>query len=83
MNPIWLKINTNIIFQDGVKFTNQVANQSDSNLYDLSEIEEILDTEVLFTRTDWTNLEIQKRLKKARKSELLIPNQIPISHISW
>ena len=82
-NHIWLKINTDIIFKDGVKFTNQVANKLNTKLYNLFEIEDFLDSEVLFTRTDWTNPQIQKRLQQARKSELLIPNQIPISYISW
>ena len=32
---------------------------------------------VLYTRTDWTNAEIQQRLSAAEKMEVLIPDCVP------
>jgi len=82
-NPIWLKINTRIMFENGAKFTNDVANKLGIFPYKINAIEKYLDLEVLFKWTDWTDKDIQIRLQKARKSELLIPNHIPSSYISW
>ncbi|MDE0412180.1 MAG: hypothetical protein OXI37_08215 [Gammaproteobacteria bacterium] len=36
-----------------------------------------LDTEVLYSRTDWSNPEIQNRLQAAEKLEVLVPNAVP------
>lgn len=75
---IWLKIDKSIIFMENVKFTNDVANKFGINPYDICEIEKHLDCQSLFAnRPDWKSEEYQK----ARRSELLIPNYIPINLI--
>ncbi len=78
-NPIWLKINTNIIFKDGVKFTNDVANKFGITPYNINEIENYLDCKALLINPIWKSEEYQN----ARRSELLIPNHIPSAYISW
>ena len=41
----------------------------------------IIDFEVLYTRTDWRDPEIQRRLHQAEKYEILVPKKIPLDLI--
>jgi len=77
-NTIWLKIDTKIIFQEGVKFSNEVSIKSGTKIYDISDIQKDLDSETLFVPPfDWSS----QKYKDANKSELLIPHHIPTSFI--
>ena len=40
-----------------------------------------LDLKVLYTRTDWSNPEVNQRLRRARKFEILIPDSVPTNFI--
>jgi hypothetical protein len=42
---------------------------------------DIIDFEVLYTRTDWADPEIRRRLQQAEKYEVLVPKRIPLSLI--
>ena len=80
-NPIWLKIKSSILLEEGVRFCPDVSNKSGVPILTAEEAKEQIDFEVLFTYMDWRDPEIQKRRQAAIKSEILIPKFIPIEHI--
>ena len=80
--PVWLKIDSSILLGDDVRFSSDVSNKTGVAILNAEEAKKQIDFEVLFTSTDWTNPAIQERLKKARKSEILIPRSISIEKIS-
>jgi hypothetical protein len=41
----------------------------------------MIDFQVLYTQTDWTDPAVLQRLKKAEKCEVLVPQCIPLTHI--
>jgi hypothetical protein len=61
----------------GVKFTADVSNKFGVQLYTVEEALEIIDFEVLYTRTNWRDPGIQERLQQAEKYEILVPDHIP------
>ena len=79
--PIWLKIDSRIILKNNVIFSDDIANKRGVNYFNIEQIEEKLDCEVLFSRTNWKDPLIQRRLKSARKSELMIPFSIEKNYI--
>ncbi len=81
IDPIWLKIDSSILTEDNVRYTSEVSNKSGVPILQAKEAMEKIDFEVLFTRTDWKDESIQERRKAAKKSEILIPNFVPIDKI--
>ena len=80
--PIWLKIDASVMLDPKVRFTSEVSNKSGSRLLDHSEAVKKIDFEILFTFIDWRgNREIHKRRENAEKSEILIPEIVPIDKI--
>lgn len=79
--PIWLKIDASAILDSGTRFTNDVSNKTGVALLTADQAMEHIDFEVLFTRTDWKDGNIQARRRQALKSEILIPRIIPIHKI--
>jgi hypothetical protein len=67
--------------EDGTRFTNDVSNKSGVQILNPAIARDIIDFEVLFTRTDWTDPEIKARRMTAIKSEILISTIVPISKI--
>lgn len=80
-NPIWLKIDSSILLDPNVRFTNEVSNKSGVQLLTPDEAREQIDFEVMFTYMDWRNPEVQARRRLALKSEILIPRHIPLNKI--
>jgi len=80
-NPIWLKIDSSILLEDNVRYTSEVSNKAGVPILQPEEAKEEIDFEVLFTRTDWRDPEIQARRQAAIKSEILIPDFVPIEKI--
>lgn len=78
---IWLKIDTSILLNDAVRYCTDVSNKTGVEVITADEAVERIDFQVLFTRTDWTDQEIQQRRQAALKSEILIPTMIPIDMI--
>jgi hypothetical protein len=78
-DSIFLEIHPSVLQFKGVKFTPGVANKSDIESVPIANAE--IDYQVLYTRTDWSDEDIQRRLKQAEKSEVLVPARIPLSHI--
>ena len=79
--PFWLKIDVSILSVDGIRFTREVANKSCAKLLTPAEAKDQIDWEVLFTRTDWTDPVVMARRKAAEKSQILIPNIVPLEKI--
>jgi hypothetical protein len=80
-DSIYLQIHPSVLYLKGVKFTNDVSNKAGVKLYDIDEARGFIDFEVLFTRTNWSDSEIQGRLQAAEKCEILVPDHIPIKLI--
>jgi hypothetical protein len=64
-----------------VKFTPSVSNKAGVRTYTMEEAKKMIDFEVLYTRTNWRDPEIQKRLRRAEKCEILVPRRIPLELI--
>lgn len=79
--PIWLKIDLSVLLDQGVRYSNDVSNKAGVPILTPDEAKEQIDFEVLFTRTDWRDPDIQARRRAALKSEILVPRLIPIEKI--
>lgn len=75
-NPVCIPIDPDVLSIAGAKITIGVANKCGIDLLDVEEGLARLDTEVLYTRTDWNNGDIQQRLRTAEKCEILIPHRV-------
>jgi predicted metalloprotease len=80
-DSVYLQIHPEILRVEGVMFTVDVSNKSGVEIISLEEALEAIDFQVLYTRTDWNDPEIQRRLRQAEKYELLVPNHVPIKYI--
>ena len=80
-DPIWLKIKSSILTEDGVRFCSEVSNKSGAVILNAEDAKEEIDFDVLFTYMDWQDPEIQKRRQAAIKSEILVPHFVPIEKI--
>ena len=58
-----------------------VANKADMSYGEPNEFIEKIDLKVIYTKTDWKDKEIQERRRAAKKSEILIPEHIPLNFI--
>lgn len=81
IHPVWLKIDASILLEEGTRFTNDVSNKSGVEILTPDVACDMIDFEVLFTRTDWKDAEIKARRMAAIKSEILIPTIVPINKI--
>ena len=80
-NPIWLKINIDILDVPGVHYTNDVSNKVGTPLLTPEMALGKIDLEAMFTYMDWKNPEVRQRRNLALKSEILIPRSIPLEMI--
>lgn len=77
----FLRISPEVLLSEGVKICDRVANRSDALPKPAAEMVDLLDLQVIYTRTDWKDPGIQARLKAAKRCEILIPKVIPIKLI--
>ena len=75
--PRYLTIEPDVLKLPGVNIAFGVANSNDVEILPVADAIAKLDVEVLYTRTDWTNAEIQQRLSAAEKMEVLVPDCVP------
>jgi len=80
-DSVFLHVHPEILEQNGVKFTADVSNKAGVTIHSLEEAKDLLDFEVLYSKTDWRDPNIQRRLQQAEKSEILVPGFIPIELI--
>ena len=76
-NPRYLKISPNVLAIPGTKIAFGIANSTGVDILPVPEAIYRLDIEVLYTRTDWSDPEIQSRLQQAEKFEVLVPDAVP------
>jgi hypothetical protein len=82
----FLQVHPEVLHWKGVLFSPDVSNKSGVEPYPIEEALEMIDYEVLYARTDWSNPEIRRRLQQAEKCEVLVPGFIPLELIrnpSW
>jgi len=82
-DPIWLKIDASVLLAPNVRFTSEVSNKSGVRLLNHSEAVSDIDFEILLPPfVDWRGKpEIHDRRNAAEKSEILIPDIVPIDEI--
>ena len=80
-DPIWLKIAVSVMLDPKTRYTSEVSNKTGAKILNHKEAVKKIDFEVLFTYMDWKNPAIHKRRCEAEKSEILIPNILPIDKI--
>ena len=76
-NPRYLVISPEVLQIPGVQIAFGVANANDTVILPLSDALAHLDVEVVYTRTNWSDPDIQSRLRAAEKMEVLVPHGVP------
>ena len=72
--PVWIELDISILNKDKTVFSNRVANESGSKIYNIDKIEEKIDFNKMFHPDFWTRVE-------ARKAEIMVANQIDADKI--
>ena len=80
-DTIFLQVHASVIQWEGVKFVPGMANTNDIGLYTMEQARDMIDFEVLYSRTDWRDCHVQRRLQAAEKYEILVPRAIPLDLI--
>jgi hypothetical protein len=82
-DSIFLEVHPSVMQWEGVRFTAGMANTNNIRLYTLDEARSLslIDYEVLYTRTNWSDPQVQQRLQAAEKYEILVPRIIPLDLI--
>lgn len=78
-DSVFLRVLPQVLEQGGVLFCDDVSNKAGAIVRPLEEIDDHLDHEVIYSRTDWKRPEIRERLNAARKCEILIPDHVPVA----
>jgi len=81
IDSIFLMVHPEVLQWEGVLFTPDVANKRGVPAYPIAQAAEMIDYEVLYTRTDWKEPAIRQRLQQAEKCEVLVPRLIPLELI--
>ena len=80
-DSIFIRIHSEVLEFEGVKFTPDVSNKSGVPIYPIDDAHAMIDFEVLYTQTDWRDQVIKERLQRAEKCEILVPDKIPLELI--
>lgn len=78
-DPVYIEILPEVLRLPQVCFSSDVSNKSGVVIHPIASATNMIDFEVLYTRTDWRDPAIQERLKQARKYEVLIPDHVPLN----
>lgn len=81
LDPAYLAIDPNVIKLPNVMITNAPSNQGDVQRVAAASALEGLDLEVLYKRTEWGDPDINARLRKAEKYEILVPTSLAVQYI--
>lgn len=81
LTPRHLCIDPEVLLGDNVLFAPDIANKNGVNLTPLRDSIDLIDHEVLYSRTDWADPSVQLRLKQAERYEILIPVSVPLTMI--
>jgi len=69
-NPVWLEIDSSILFEEDTLFCDKVANQTNANIFDIDKIIEYINFDTILYETDFN------RKIEARKAEIMALNSI-------
>ena len=78
----WLYVNPSVLTLPGVMFTPGVSNRAGIGPVPILDAIEMIDFEVLYARTDWSDAAIYSRRQAAERCEILVPNTIPFNFFS-
>lgn len=78
----WLYVKPEVLEMDGVLFCPGVSNRTDMEAVPIREAAELIDFEVLYTRTDWSDPAVYARRQAAERCEILVPKKIPFRFFS-
>ena len=81
VDTVFLQVSSEVLQLDGVMYASGVSNKADVTIRTIDEARGLIDFEVAYTRTDWTDPAIKRRLDNCEKCEILVPNYIPIELI--
>jgi hypothetical protein len=76
----WLYVKPSVLLRKGVLFCPGVSNKAGMETFPIEEAAEMIDYEVLYTKTDWSDPAIKARLQAAEKCEILVPDFIPFRY---
>lgn len=76
---VWIRVHPGILKHPSVKITDGVSNSNTVTVWDAAAGVDILDFEVLYTRTPWKDPAINARLQLADKCEILVPGIVPLN----
>ena len=81
-NPRYLGIHPEVLKTVGTKIAFGIANSNEVEILPIEDGLEKLDVEVLYSRTNWSDPEVQQRLQIAEKIEILVPGEVPRSLVA-
>lgn len=87
-SPVMIQVNPRVMLIEGSQITLGFANKTGIDFHEVASMDpNLIDFEIIYTRTDWRQSEFKNRLDLADKFEILIPDHIPIEMIvrfvSW
>jgi hypothetical protein len=71
-------VHASVLQWDGVLFCPGMANTNGMTLHTMDQSRDMIDFNVLYTRTNWSDQAVQQRLQAAEKYEILVPRAIPL-----
>jgi len=80
-DSIFLQVHASVIHWDGVLFCPGMANTNGITFHGIDAARGMIDYEVLYSRTNWSDPLVQQRLQAAEKYEILVPRAIPLDLI--
>jgi ssDNA thymidine ADP-ribosyltransferase, DarT len=81
LDPVYLEVHPSVIKLPDVMITNAPSNQNGVERMAAAGALDGLDLEIIYKRTDWSDAEIQARLKAAEKYEILVPGSLAKQYI--
>lgn len=81
IDSIFLEIHPSVLQLPEVRYSPGVSNRADAEYFTMEQAREMIDFQVLYTRTDWHDPAIQERLRAAERAEILVPRHIPLNLI--
>ena len=79
--PRYLGIKPQVLLIAGTRMAFGIANANDVKIVPMVDAIDQLDREVLYTRTNWSDPAVNKRLSAAEKFEVLVPDSVPRDQI--
>lgn len=76
-----LSISPDVLSRTGLRFALDISNRADVGILTFSDWVDRVDFEVVYTKTDWSDPDVQMRLQQAKRAEVLVPDHIPVDLI--